>query len=92
MLEDALDRYIASKVAVNHRVLGGRILRTALEPSRSFAGLFMGKLPWQWPTPEAHLVKPTKAPSVSAEEDAPWKTATKRRHSLCECKSAGNTQ
>jgi hypothetical protein len=54
MLEDTLDKYIASKVAVNHRILGGRILRTALEPSRSFAGLFMGKLPWQWPTPETH--------------------------------------
>jgi len=60
MLEDTLDKYVAAKVAVKHRILGGMILRTALEPSRSFAGLFMGKLPWQWPKPEAHNLNSAK--------------------------------
>ena len=74
MLEDALDKYIASKVAVKHRILGGMILRTALEPSRSFAGLFMGKLPWQWPKPETNLMQRTKTlPSPTAGEVA-WRS------------------
>jgi len=72
LLEDTLDRYIASKVAARHRILGGMILRTALEPSRSFAGLFMGKLPWQSSRYEATLVKPTKLPDSLTRDEIPW--------------------
>jgi hypothetical protein len=38
--EDTVDKYIVAPVAVNHRILGGRILRAGLEPSRSFAAIF----------------------------------------------------
>jgi len=54
--EDAIDRYIVTPVARNHRILGGRVLRTALEPSRSFAALFAGKFPWMLPAPEDNFV------------------------------------
>ncbi len=54
--EDTIDKYIAAPVAVNHRILGGRILRTALEPSRSFAAIFAGKFPWDLPSSESGFV------------------------------------
>jgi len=54
--EDALDRYIVTPFARSHRILGGRVLRTALEPSRSFAALFAGKFPWMLPAPENNFV------------------------------------
>src|SRR5580704_13154522 len=50
--EDTIDKYIVSPIAVNHRIFGGRILRSALEPTRSFAAIFSGKFPWQLPAPE----------------------------------------
>ena len=74
MLEDALDRYIAAKVAANHRILGGMILRTALEPSRSFAGLFMGKLPWQWPKPETNVLKPIRKQQSPTLSELAWRS------------------
>jgi hypothetical protein len=77
LLEDAIDKYVVGKVATNHRILGGKILRTALEPSRSFAGLFMGKLPWQWPAPESAIVKSTKKPVNTSSDEADW-TANRR--------------
>ena len=73
MLEDTLDKYVVAKVAENHAVIGGKILRTALEPSRSFAGLFMGKLPWQWPIPENHLAGTTRPPATPSTSDKEWK-------------------
>jgi len=54
--EDAIDRYLVTPIARNHRILGGRVLRTALEPSRSFAALFAGKFPWMLPVPETNFV------------------------------------
>ncbi len=65
--EDAIDRYIVTPVARDHRILGGRILRSALEPSRSMAALFAGKFPWMLPAPENNFiyhakVKPPKPP------------------------------
>ena len=64
--EDTIDKYIVMPIAVNHRILGGRILRSALEPSRSFAALFSGKYPWMLPAPEKNFVvssKPRKQPA-----------------------------
>ena len=58
--EDTVDKYIVMPIAVNHRVLGGRILRSALEPSRSFAALFSGRFPWQLPAPENNFVVATR--------------------------------
>jgi hypothetical protein len=72
LLEDTIDKYLVARVAENHRIVGGMILRTALEPSRSFAGLFMGKLPWQWPTPERYLVKPVNSPANTNPEVNRW--------------------
>jgi hypothetical protein len=54
--EDTIDRFIVTPIARQHRVLGGRILRSALEPSRSFAALFAGKFPWMLPAPENNFV------------------------------------
>ncbi len=47
--EDTIEKYIVSPVAENHRILGGRVLRSALEPSRSFAAIFSGRFPWELP-------------------------------------------
>jgi len=54
--EDTIDRFIVTPIARNHRILGGRVLRSALEPSRSFAAFFAGKFPWMLPAPESNFV------------------------------------
>jgi hypothetical protein len=54
--EDTIDKYIVSPIAEHHRILGGRILRSALEPSRSFAAIFAGRFPWELPAPENNFV------------------------------------
>ena len=61
--EDTLDRYVVAPIARNHPILGGRLLRAVLEPSRDFAALFAGKFIWQLPQPESnYVVKSTLAP------------------------------
>jgi hypothetical protein len=67
LAEDTIDRYIVTPIAREHRILGGRVLRSALEPTRSFAALFAGKFPWMLPAPENNFVyhakpKPVKPP------------------------------
>lgn len=80
VLEDVLDKYVAARIGTKHRIFGNMILRTALEPSRSFAGLFMGKLPWQVPNEGLHLAAPEKKQNGRVEEgDETWKT---RRRSI----------
>lgn len=59
--EDTIDRYIVTPVAREHRILGGRVLRSALEPSRSMAALFAGKFPWMLPAPENNFIYHAKA-------------------------------
>jgi len=54
--EDTIDKYIVSPIAVHHRIIGGRVLRSALEPSRSFAAVFAGKFPWDLPSPETNFM------------------------------------
>jgi hypothetical protein len=54
--EDTIDKYIVTPIAVNHRIIGGIILRSALEPSRSFAAIFSGRYPWDLPTPESNFM------------------------------------
>ncbi len=54
--EDTIDKYIVMPVAEHHRIIGGRILRSALEPSRSFAAVFSGRFPWDLPTPESNFM------------------------------------
>jgi len=63
--EDTIDRYIVTPIAREHRILGGRVLRSALEPSRSMAALFAGKFPWMLPANENNFIyhaKPVKPP------------------------------
>ncbi len=80
--EDTIDKYIVAPIAVNHRILGGRILRSALEPSRSFAAIFAGKFPWELPSPETDFAPNTKShwPSMGSGEPAPpidhWEIGT----------------
>jgi hypothetical protein len=78
--EDTIDKYIVSPVAVNHKILGGRILRSALEPTRSFAAIFSGKFPWQLPAPENNFVvaaktHPPKPPGSTTPLDR-WEIGT----------------
>jgi hypothetical protein len=62
--EDAADKYIVSRVAVNHPILGGRVLRSALEPTRSFAAIFAGKYPWELPSVDNGFVASQKTRHV----------------------------
>ena len=80
--EDTIDKYIVTPVAVNHRILGGRILRSALEPSRSFAAIFSGRYPWDLPTPESNFVERgnSKFPKSAGDLERPplnhWEIGT----------------
>ena len=78
--EDTIDKYIVMPIAINHRILGGRILRSALEPSRSFAALFSGKYPWMLPAPEKNFVVSSKRPKQVAPDSRPpvdhWEIGT----------------
>ena len=71
--EDTIDKYIVRPIAVNHRIIGGRILRSALEPSRSFAAIFAGKFPWDLPSPESNfMVEPAVSfPEISRRPRTP---------------------
>ncbi|PSH03277.1 MAG: hypothetical protein CXZ00_13180 [Acidobacteria bacterium] len=69
LAEDMIDRYIVTPVARNHSIVGGRILRTAFEPSRSFAALFAGKFPWMLPAPENNYFVARRQKPTKVEED-----------------------
>jgi hypothetical protein len=58
---------------VNHRILAGRVLRSRLEPSRSFAAIFAGKFPWDLPSAESEFVTSTKShfPSTFGDFEPP---------------------
>ncbi len=76
--EDTIDRYIVTPIAREHRIWGGRVLRSALEPSRSMAALFAGKFPWMLPAPENNFVyhakqKPPKPPGDPVQH---WELGT----------------
>ncbi len=60
MGEDTLEKYIVVPIARNHRIFGGRILRSCLEPSKDFAAVFAGKFPWMLPNAENNFVVSTK--------------------------------
>jgi hypothetical protein len=69
-------------ITVNHRIIGGRGLRSALEPSRSFAAIFSGRYPWDLPTPESNFMEkgPSKFPKSAGDLDRPalehWEIGT----------------
>jgi len=80
--EDTIDKYIVTPIAVNHRILGGRILRSALEPSRSFAAIFAGRFPWELPAAENNFLAVTpprmqKQPTADLRPPVPhWEVGT----------------
>lgn len=80
--EDTIDKYIVTPIAVNHRIFGGRILRSALEPSRGFAAIFAGKFPWDLPSPESNFLvsTPSHFPTSVGDLGRPpvdhWEIAT----------------
>lgn len=80
--EDTIDKYIVTPIAVNHRILGGRVLRSALEPTRSFAAIFAGKFPWELPSAETNFAPNPKShfPNVDFNEGRPridhWEMGT----------------
>lgn len=80
--EDTLDKYVVTPIAINHRILGGRVLRSALEPTRSFAAIFAGKFPWELPTAESNFAPNPKShhPNVTFNEGGPriehWEIGT----------------
>jgi len=82
LAEDTLDRYVVTPIARNHRILGGRVLRACLEPSRDFAALFAGKLVWQLPQYENNYMvrTPTHPAKVDPEKYLPpydrWEIGT----------------
>jgi len=79
--EDTIDKYIVAPIAAEHRILGGRVLRSALEPSRSFAALFAGKFPWMLPSQETNFVyhrkpRPIKIPDTNVNSVERWELGT----------------
>ncbi len=73
LAEDTIDRYIVTPIAREHRILGGRVLRSALEPTRSFAAIFAGKFPWMLPAPEENFVvhQRSRPPKVKDPNEQP---------------------
>jgi hypothetical protein len=68
MGEDTLERFIVVPIARNHRILGGRIVRSCLEPSKDFAAVFAGKFPWQMPNAENNFVMRHKPPKPKQDD------------------------
>lgn len=68
LAEDTIDRYIVTPIAREHRIIGGRFLRSALEPTRSFAALFAGKFPWMLPAPENNFVVNSRPKPVKVKD------------------------
>jgi len=78
--EDTIDKYIVTPIAIKHHIFGGRILRSALEPSRGFAALFAGKLPWMLPQNENDFIASSKPEPVKQATEQPayyhWEIGT----------------
>lgn len=77
MIEDTIDKYIVGKVAASN-LLYANILRSALEPTRNFAMLFTGRLPWD-PAFHERFVHRSSGSLDSIGGDNSWKA---NRHSL----------
>jgi hypothetical protein len=72
MIEDTIDRFVVGKAA-EHSLLYAMILRSALEPTRNFAALFTGVLPWDPAFRERLYVRPKFPYAESYATEAPWK-------------------
>jgi hypothetical protein len=72
MIEDTIDKYIVGKVAENN-LLYANILRSALEPTRNFAMLFTGRLPWDPAFRERTLHRTPSTPDDSVGDNS-WRS------------------
>ena len=74
IVEDAIDKYVAGKVS-EHNHVAGVVLRSALEPTRNFAALFNGVLPWKREYAEREFIRHEPSISIdSVEGDDSWRT------------------
>ena len=92
--EDTIDKYIVMPIAVNHRIIGGHILRSALEPSRSFAAIFSGRYPWDLPTPESNFMVSGKSkfPKSAGDLERPAARSLGNWHAIQQRQPAGGEQ
>jgi len=73
--EDTIDKYIATPVGEHNRI-AGTILRSALEPTRTFAAIFNGVGPWQRAYAERRFISSksvTKGSAEDAEDENSWR-------------------
>ena len=71
--EDVIDKYVAGKVGEHNRV-AGIVLRSALEPTRNFAALFHGVLPWNRQYGERQFIRTASLSKDSIEGEDSWRT------------------
>ena len=71
--EDVIDKYVATKVGEHNRV-AGIVLRSALEPTRNFAALFHGVLPWNPQYAERQFIRRAPLPTDSTDNENSWRT------------------
>ena len=72
MLEDTIDKYLATPVGEHNR-LAGAILRTALEPTRNFAAMFNGVVPWNRAYGERQFIQSKKLPKTPEVDEDSWR-------------------
>jgi hypothetical protein len=71
IIEDTIDKYLATKVG-EHSHLAGGILRSSLEPTRNFAALFNGVLPWNRDYAERRFIAPSSSIGT-VQSDNTWR-------------------
>ena len=72
MIEDIIDKYLVGRVAENHRRYA-YALRSGLEPTRTFAGLFAGELPWNSGWRETRALKKQNAAMHAIGLEDSWR-------------------
>jgi hypothetical protein len=72
VMEDAIDKYIASPVGAHNKV-AGIVLRSALEPTRNFAAMFNGVMPWNREYGERRFIRPPRQKAEPESSDDSWR-------------------
>lgn len=74
IVEDLIDRYVVGKVGEHNRV-AGNVLRSTLEPTRNFAAVFNGILPWNRQYGDRQFIRHTPPVAMDMlEGDDSWRT------------------
>ncbi len=76
MMEDTIDKYIVGKAGEHSRV-AAVILRSALEPTRNFAALFNGVLPWNKEYGNRHFIRSAPPMVGNVSGDDSWRRQRK---------------